>query len=613
MIDTMFQTGTDAVLDDQLQRPRVAPPPLPSTFAGLATAPFGAIGSGVSKMVAAGAEAAGMFGDVMGAYPEATAAPGTLTDEQRAQGEAARKKLLTQGPSASNEAGDIFRQRAKDLMPDPATTGTAAQLVGGLFEFGTQALGYTLTTGPAAPLMLGLDAAMSESDRLKQQGVDLATRSKAGAVSGLAAGAAIAVPLSGATALARAAKGIAVGEGTMAGQSAAEKAILKAGGYDKLADTFDPLDPVALGIGLVPGALGAKFGHAAPRETARGATPIEAMTLGQRQALPYNSPALDLYAIQAAQREGVPPEILLAVKNAGEKSGPTATSPAGAQGVMQFTPRTYGEFGRGDPMDPMNSIDAGAKYLRRLGDTYGGDWDAAIAHYNGGGAQGAKVRAGEVPSFPETAAYLDRVKAYLGKTADDHVRAAVQGEPDLVPAARVLQTADALDAARLTADDDLGARNAHADAVETASDQLARGDPVDVVGQHFSDEALGAVREPDRVPALASALTAVREAQEPPAARPALARPVETAPEAGAKPARTAPPAAGEEAQPGQASIDRAAAEVSALRPDLMVHLDGMDAPMRVSDLLEQAHAERADTVKDSKLVRIAADCALRG
>jgi hypothetical protein len=51
-----------------------------------------------------------------------------------------------------------------------------------------------------------------------------------------------------------------VGEGTIIGQAVAEKSILKAAGYDKVADSFDPLDPVALALGVVPGALGAKFG-----------------------------------------------------------------------------------------------------------------------------------------------------------------------------------------------------------------------------------------------------------------------------------------------------------------------------------------------------------------
>jgi soluble lytic murein transglycosylase-like protein len=89
----------------------------------------------------------------------------------------------------------------------------------------------------------------------------------------------------------------------------------------------------------------------------------------------------------------VPPALLLAVKNAGEKSGPTAVSGKGATGVMQFMEGTAKEMGLADRTDPVASIDAGARYLKKLHDAYG-SWDAAVAHYNGGGAQAAIVRGG---------------------------------------------------------------------------------------------------------------------------------------------------------------------------------------------------------------------------
>lgn len=480
MIDGMFQAGTDQALDDQNKRLRVAPPQPPAfSFGDLAKAPFQGIGSGIAKSLAFGAEITGAFGDVLGAYPEAMDGITPLTDEQKQQAEAARRKLIDVGPGYSNDVGDAFRARAKDIMPDPASTHVSAQVVAGLGDFMTQAVGYGLTLGPAGPLALAGDVGFTEADRLKQQGVDLPTRAKAGAVAGAVAGVSVVVPMSGATALTRAAKGVAVGEGGLIGQSLAEKAILKAGGYDQIADTFDPLDPVSLGLGLVPGVLGAKFGHAAPRALPPGAKPITDMGLAERQALKFDDVRLDAYAVQAAQRQGIPPEVLLAVKNAGEKSNSGQTSPKGAQGVMQFMPKTFKEFGKGDATDPINSIDAGAAYLKKLHDAYG-DWDAAVAHYNGGGAQAALVRGGARPSIPETAAYLDRVKAYLGKTVDNHATAAVKAQPELVDAARVSQAAAAIESSRLTAADDLPGRDAHVAAVETAADQIARGEPVSV-------------------------------------------------------------------------------------------------------------------------------------
>lgn len=763
MIDSMFQPGTDQALDDQVRRPR-APTITPSSFSfmDLAKSPFQGLGGAAANSLAFGSEITGAFGDVLGAYPEALGL--TVPDNQRAQAEAARRKILAGGPDFSNEAGDLFRARAKDIMPDPLTTHASSQIVAGLFQFGAQAIGYGLTFGPAGPLLLGGDVGMSEADRLKQQGVDVETRTKAGAVAGALAGTSVVVPMSGATAAIRAAKGVAVGESAIVGQSLAEKAILKAAGYDKIADTFDPLDPVALAVGLVPGALGAKFGHATPKlaELPPGAKPLTDMGLGERQALKYNDVRLDAYAVQAAQREGIPPEVLLAVKNAGEKSNSDQTSSAGARGVMQFMPSTFREFGRGDPADPINSIDAGAAYLKKLHDAYG-DWDAAIAHYNGGGAQAAIVRGGGRPTIPETAAYLDRVKAYLGKSVDDHAAAAVNANPDLVPAARVGQVADAIDSSRLTADTDLPGRDAHVTAIETAADQIGRGEPVDVRGvlgdlpgmresrtiddhiaaledqraallgdtgnllapgaaadlhqqlaalqsqrpddssvtiksaakelqtsdrlsykqalaqaqkdaaaqvaehdasvQRIADqlqshavaqqstdqisaidrqladararsESLPGPRTSPRTLALAvsDAVGQLRAAREP---VPPPAPPVKpNAPAAKEDPNREAPaPAggAGEAApaavpaarQPGdiqpagteplaRATIDRAAAEVSLLHPDMLVQMDGMDAPVRVADLLERVKAEAAMDASDAKLVEAAVACALR-
>ena len=44
---------------------------------------------------------------------------------------------------------------------------------------------------------------------------------------------------------------------------------------------------------------------------------------------------------------------------------PTAISPAGAQGVAQFMPRTASERGLADPFDPASAIPASARFLSR--------------------------------------------------------------------------------------------------------------------------------------------------------------------------------------------------------------------------------------------------------
>lgn len=45
---------------------------------------------------------------------------------------------------------------------------------------------------------------------------------------------------------------------------------------------------------------------------------------------------------------------------------PTAISPAGAKGLMQFMDETWKEWGNGDPFNPEESIRAGCRYMAHL-------------------------------------------------------------------------------------------------------------------------------------------------------------------------------------------------------------------------------------------------------
>ena len=90
-------------------------------------------------------------------------------------------------------------------------------------------------------------------------------------------------------------------------------------------------------------------------------------------------------AIQnASETYNVPQDILLAVAQIESGFKPDAISPTGVKGIMQVTQNTYERLGfKGDRADPTNSINAGAKLLGQLYQQYG-NWDDALAHYNGG-------------------------------------------------------------------------------------------------------------------------------------------------------------------------------------------------------------------------------------
>jgi soluble lytic murein transglycosylase-like protein len=109
----------------------------------------------------------------------------------------------------------------------------------------------------------------------------------------------------------------------------------------------------------------------------------------------------------AAKASGVDAALVEAVIANESGFDPRATSPAGAQGLMQLMPETAAALGVGDAYDPVQNVRGGAAYLRQLLDHFGGNLRAALAAYNAG--PGAVDRFGGVPPFPETRAYVDRV------------------------------------------------------------------------------------------------------------------------------------------------------------------------------------------------------------
>lgn len=491
-INDMFQSGTDKVLDDRVARPLNEPVPQRSFGASL----WGVTSALPKGATAGAAETGGFFSDILGAYADAQAGylrqldPSLMLDPNKAQavreeGGEARTRFGT-GEAFNTEVGASLRAAGNSYLPDAQAASTAENLLFGLGRFATKAIGYTAAGGPAVGAVLtGTDEALAESERLKAQGVDVATRTKVGAVAGVTSALAVALPVSGRTLSQTAALVVAGGPGGFIAQQAASKSILENAGYDKIGNQYDPFDPVGLAVStLVPaafGGLGLRANRAAP--AASGGKPVidlSAMSGNQLRALPHNDPRLDAYAVTAAQREGIPPEALLAIKNAGERSESGQVSPKGAKGVMQFMDDTWSTYGKGDPRNPVDSIDAGARYMKALIDQYGGDVRAAIAHYNGGGKAGKAVRAGEAPPAKETQDYLERTDHYMAEKSGELAGKAVADDPEMVAAARVQQVLDTVESWNLAEKDDTAGAQRHVDAVQRATDQLASGERVDI-------------------------------------------------------------------------------------------------------------------------------------
>lgn len=123
-----------------------------------------------------------------------------------------------------------------------------------------------------------------------------------------------------------------------------------------------------------------------------------------------------------AKKNNLPPELVAAVAHTESKFVPTARSHAGAVGLMQLVPRTGRWLGAKNLTDPVQNVQAGAKYLRYLTDRFDGNTQKAIAAYNAG--EGNVRRFGGIPPFRETRNYVSRVQNYqrdLGERLENHV------------------------------------------------------------------------------------------------------------------------------------------------------------------------------------------------
>jgi len=112
---------------------------------------------------------------------------------------------------------------------------------------------------------------------------------------------------------------------------------------------------------------------------------------------------------RAAEKAGLPPEILHSVAKAESAYRTNAVSPKGAIGLMQLMPQTAAAL-NADPYDPQQNAEAGAEYLAQLLEKYKNDEhqvSKAVAAYNAG--PGAVDKYKGVPPYRETVNYVNRV------------------------------------------------------------------------------------------------------------------------------------------------------------------------------------------------------------
>ena len=115
---------------------------------------------------------------------------------------------------------------------------------------------------------------------------------------------------------------------------------------------------------------------------------------------------VDTLIAQAAEKYGVPVNLLHSIAQTESEYNQDARSEAGAIGMMQLMPDTAAGLGV-DPNDLAGNIEGGAKYMRELLDTFDGDLEKAVAAYNAG--PNAVKKHGGIPPFAETQDYVRKV------------------------------------------------------------------------------------------------------------------------------------------------------------------------------------------------------------
>ena len=116
--------------------------------------------------------------------------------------------------------------------------------------------------------------------------------------------------------------------------------------------------------------------------------------------------------VEEASGTRVPASLALAVAKVESNFNPRALSSAGARGVMQIMPKTAKDIYDVDAdqlWDARLNVRLGIDFLESLIERYGGRWDLALSHYNGGSRVGTPPNARVIPA---TRKYVDAVLAW---------------------------------------------------------------------------------------------------------------------------------------------------------------------------------------------------------
>lgn len=613
LMDT-FDASMETAINDMAQRPRTPKPQEPAFSA------WGVV-RGAGRSVPAGVAEAGASGiELMSGLSKVDISPETMrasqTEEGRLEMQRRAQETLETG-FRGNDVSASLRSVAEGYMPDPLTAHGAEMAVAEFGRLGTKALAAGLLLGPVpGAIVSGMEEGFTEAEKLARQGVDVETRSKAGAVVGALTGLGFALPVAGKTVAGTVGLAVAGGPLSFVGQQAATREILESAGYDKLADQYDPFDPVGLTLStLIPLGFGAMAMRSAAR--ARGAVPETQPADAPRgtDAPPSErtpaARAVDELQVDAAR-------VTLLRQNLDSQRLSPADDLIGAEVHNTAVTRALDQMAGGQRVDVSDLIPPQTAMAGRVMDTMINSVEAARVQI-----------AADLPALLRPADFRPLSVERTTENSTIYRISDESGEPvgsmwafdKTGPDGPVVQIRNVgiddpqaqgkglgVQAYRQLIDESLdGGRQVWSDS-SVSADAVRMYEALQRRGYTVEKNPKAKIDTSDDGSLSTRGTYVYKVTAKPPAPEPAPA----TAAGAFADAPDAGQAAGGQGAAVESAGVARAAQELETLNPDLMVQLDGMDAPVRLADLMAKVRQEIADDLAELPLIETAATCFLR-
>jgi soluble lytic murein transglycosylase-like protein len=122
---------------------------------------------------------------------------------------------------------------------------------------------------------------------------------------------------------------------------------------------------------------------------------------------------------EVSQQHNLPPSLIKAVIRVESNFNPGATSPKGAQGLMQLMPGTAGDLQVVNAYDAQENVAAGTRYLKMLLEKFNYRLPLALAAYNAGPKRVDQHQ--DVPPIRETRNFVrDVCKNFVKYSGEPH-------------------------------------------------------------------------------------------------------------------------------------------------------------------------------------------------